>query len=418
MPIPSSSKASAGTSSQAGPKPPSPCEDLRAALRRLVPAAFPRPDVAVRLAGEIQVAGSLCDIVALLAQTGRSGTLIVSSADATRALAIERGELLGASTTAAAERIGEVLYRSGEISRDDIDEALMIAGIDGRFFGEVLVSLGRVNENMLEALLTRQAEEIFYSALRVEDGTFCFVDERLGVPLTAGPRPAVLSVLMEAARRMDEMLVYRESVASARHVPSQLPPATEAELSTELATIRDLCNGERSVAEIGREVGLLEFEVTQALLELVTKGMIEVLGPRVRSGEDIVGVFNDVLIEVHRRCDKLRRGDDLRRALDRYVSSSPELSALMHDVIPHDDGSLDVNRLLRNAGTARREAVVRRVLGGYVDFAVFHAGSLLPVSVAAELPATMARILQPLAASDPPPPVSGLMNRIPIALSG
>ena len=63
----------------------SPTEQLRAALRRLVPSAFPRADIVVRLAGEIQVAGSLCDIIALLAQTGRSGTLVVSSSEATRA---------------------------------------------------------------------------------------------------------------------------------------------------------------------------------------------------------------------------------------------------------------------------------------------------------------------------------------------
>src|SRR5687768_855152 len=93
-------------------------DEMRAALRRLAPTSL-KADVAVRLAGEIPVAGALCDIIALLAQTGRSGTLIVSSPDATRMIVIERGELMGASTTAATERIGEVLYRSGEISRDD-----------------------------------------------------------------------------------------------------------------------------------------------------------------------------------------------------------------------------------------------------------------------------------------------------------
>jgi hypothetical protein len=392
-------------------------EEMRAALRRLVPSSLRKPEVGVRLAGEIQVAGALCDIIALLAQTGRSGSLIVSSSDAVRTIVIERGELVGASTTAVSERIGEVLYRSGEISRDDIDEALMIAGIDGRLFGEVLVSLGRVNESMLESLLARQAEEIFYSALRIEDGTFCFVDERVVVPVTPGARPALIRVLMEAARRMDEMLLYRASVASARHVPSQLLSSADIELPSELATIRELCNGERTVAEIGREVGLLEFEVTEALHALVTKGLIEILAPRVRSSEDIVGVFNDALVEVHRRCDRLRRGDELRRALDRYAASIPELASLMHDVTPHDDGSLDCSRVLRNVGTTRRETAVRRLLGGYVDFAVFEAGSLLPSDVAAELPVTMARILKPLASSDAPP-VSVRVDRAPLALSG
>lgn len=128
-------------------------DELRAALRQLVPASLGHAEVPVRLAGEIHVAGALCDIVALLAQAGRTGTLIVASADAVRALSIERGELVGASTTAPAERIGEVLYRSGEIARDDIDEAAMVAALDGRLFGNALVSLGRIEEATLDTLL-------------------------------------------------------------------------------------------------------------------------------------------------------------------------------------------------------------------------------------------------------------------------
>jgi hypothetical protein len=352
------------------------------------------------LAGEIQNAGSLCDIVGLLAQSGRSGTLVVSSPEATRALAIERGELIGAATTAPSERIGEVLYRSGEISREDIDEAIMMSGIDGRFFGQTLVALGRVDEAMLDTLLARQAEEIFYAALRVDEGVFCFVDERLGVPLTATQRPPLLSVLMEGARRMDEMLVFREVIGSSRHIPARTPLDVD-DLGDELRAILELCDGVRSIADIGREVGLLEFEVTHSFHTLATRGLVEILGPRVRSSVDVIAIYNDVLTFVHRRCDRLRLGEDLRRALERFVACSPELLGLLHDVTPEDDGSLDSVRVLRNAGAARRETVVRRALGAYVDFAVFHAGSLLPSSAAAELPAMIARILQPLANSEP-----------------
>jgi hypothetical protein len=39
---------------------------------------------------------------------------------------------------------------------------------------------------------------------------------------------------------------------------------------------------------------------------------------------------------------------------------------------------------------------VKRALGGYVDFAVFQAGSLLPSSMAAGLPAVVASLLEAL----------------------
>ncbi len=389
-----------------------PMEELRAALRRLVPAGFPRGDVPVRLAGEIHVAGALCDIVALLAQSGRSGTLVVSTPDALRAIAIERGELMGASTTAACERLGEVMYRSGVLGRHEIDELVMTANIEGRLFGETVRTAGRIDEVTLDALLVRQAEEVVYAALRTDDGVFCFVEERLGVPCTASTRPSLGGLLMEAARRMDEMLMFRERVSSSRHVPSRsdAPPARTESVSPEAGAVLALADGSRSVEEIGRELGLLELDVTRELYELSLAGLVEIGSPRIRCPGDMIDIFNDALVDLHRRCDRLRCGDDLRRALRRYVATSADLAALFDGLAPHDDGSLDVPKVLRNAGIpvsdpraraggleyARREALVRSLVGGYVDFAVFHAGSLLPSTAAAELPQVAGRILEPL----------------------
>lgn len=380
--------------------PAGPASELRGALRRLVPSAWSERDLAVRLAGEIHVAGGLCDIVALLAQSGRSGTLVVASSETIRAVVFETGELVGAATTAAHERIGDMLYRSGEVARDDIEEATMLAALDGRRIGEVLVALGRVEIETLEQLLARQAEEIFYAALRVEDGVFCFVEERLDVALIAPERPSLQSLLMEGARRMDEMLVFRQRVGSSRHIPQRLNAVAleghGATIDDHLLTLLDLCDGVRCIADIGREVGLLEFEVTQAFYQLGTQGHVEFMGPRANSTADIITTYNEVLVEVHRLCDRVRRGDDVRRALERYVSRSAELSALLEDVLPHDDGSVDVGRILRNLGAGRRDSLVKRALGGYADFAVFHAGSLLPPALAAELPGIVTRLLEPL----------------------
>jgi hypothetical protein len=388
-----------------------PVAQLRSALRTLLAAGFRgaagalSEDVPVRLAGELHVAGALYDVVAMLAQAGRSGTLVVTSPEAVRALSIERGDLVSACTTAPNERIGEVLYRSGEIAREDIDEALMVSAIDGRRLGEVLVALGRASASSVDSRLERQAEEIFYAALRVDDGVFCFVDECIGAELADArrARSSLTSLLMEAARRMDEMLLFRERVPSSRHIPERasVVPPSGRELAPELAAVLDRCDGCRSVAEIGRAVGLLEFEVTQAIHRLAVEGRVEIAPPRVRGSEDIVAVFNDALVELHRRCDRLRCGDDLRRALDRYVACEEEMRALMRGVAPHDDGSLDASRLLRNAGSTRRDAIVKRALGGYLDFAAFHAGSLLPCSMAAELPARLARVFESLAGGEP-----------------
>ena len=71
----------------------------------------------VRLAGEVTAPGTLCDIVALVAQAGWNGELLVVSGDDTRSLFFEAGNILGAQTNVLGERLGQVLYRLGVLAR-------------------------------------------------------------------------------------------------------------------------------------------------------------------------------------------------------------------------------------------------------------------------------------------------------------
>jgi hypothetical protein len=184
---------------------------LRTSLRKLlelVPFGFGYrgADVPVSLAGEIRTAGALADILALLAQSGRAGTLIVEDAEGARALSVARGELVRASSTVPAERIGALVHRAIPITRDELDEASVLAAIDGRRLGEVLVSDGRIDAKRLDALLARQAEAIFHAALAVSEGAFCFVEEDIDAAARADDeRPSLIGLLMEGARRADEL---------------------------------------------------------------------------------------------------------------------------------------------------------------------------------------------------------------------
>src|SRR3954467_13626919 len=67
----------------------------------------------VRIAGEVTAPGALCDVIALLAQTGWRGELVVERDDEVRSVFFESGNVVGALTNVNAERIGAVLYRYG-----------------------------------------------------------------------------------------------------------------------------------------------------------------------------------------------------------------------------------------------------------------------------------------------------------------
>ncbi len=71
----------------------------------------------VRLAGEVTHPGALCDILALLAQTGWRGELVVFEGQISRSLLIDHGNVLGVTTSIDEERLGAVLYRFGVLSQ-------------------------------------------------------------------------------------------------------------------------------------------------------------------------------------------------------------------------------------------------------------------------------------------------------------
>src|SRR6187402_1433825 len=72
----------------------------------------------VRLSGEVTAPGALCDVLALLAQTGWRGELVVEDGDDVRSVFFDQGNVVGAITNVEAERLGSVLYRYGVIDSD------------------------------------------------------------------------------------------------------------------------------------------------------------------------------------------------------------------------------------------------------------------------------------------------------------
>src|SRR6187402_2152698 len=95
----------------------------------------------VRLSGEVTAAGTLCDILALVAQTGWRGELVVLDGEDTRSVFFEQGNVVGVVTSVEDERLGSVLYRFGVITEEQ--RALIVSSSQGgKRFGETAIELG------------------------------------------------------------------------------------------------------------------------------------------------------------------------------------------------------------------------------------------------------------------------------------
>lgn len=340
----------------------------------------------VRLAGEITAPSSLCDIVALVAQAGWRGELVVLDGEDERSIFFERGNVVGAVTNVAEERIGSVLYRFGAIDEEARDRVLR-AQAGGKRFGEVALELGILTQERLYQYISKQVEEIVFAALAVGDGTFFFLDgfddQRLVVRHTVGAN----GLLMDGIRRMDEMRFFREKIPSAQHVPVRTdrrgPPA-------ECARVYDAIDGVRSVEEIGRVSGLGEFETTKQLYTLVQSQHVSIHLPRVSGGPvAIVEAANGALRALFAAAEAGGRSGELRASLASFAVGAGVYDVLFRGAGPSEDGSFDPGTVaensLRVAAGADGVQMLKQMLHEYVSFALFSAGAALGAQAEAEL---------------------------------
>lgn len=353
-------------------------------------------DAVLKLAGEIRTPGALCDIVSLAAQSQWSGELIILAEIGTRSFYFDHGTVIHASTTVAEERLGETLYRFGVITREQLEQIVAVSNESGRRLGETAIELGVVPADQLYAMMARQVEEVFYSAVHVSEGSFYFFDrfdERNIIRrhnLNAG------GLLIEAARRMDEMRFFREKIPNDGYIPVPVPGKKPPD---DLADVFAKIDGARSIAEIGRAIGQLEFEVTRAVFQLISSGSAFVVAARPRGPEAIVETFNPALAAIHERCDAAGRGGELRSGLSSFATGGGIYDPLFMGAGPLHDGTLKPQRIANNIAALAGEdpdAWLVGLMNDYVGFALFQAESLLTREQQATLMAQVMEILKPV----------------------
>ncbi|MGO8998653.1 MAG: DUF4388 domain-containing protein, partial [Polyangiaceae bacterium] len=355
-------------------------------------------EVAVlKMAGEIRAPGAICDVVALAAQSSWTGEIVVLDAETQRSIFLDGGAVVGATTNVPSERLGETLYRFGVITRAQLEAAIASSAQTGKRLGETAVDLEFLSPEELFPMMARQVEEVFYAALRVGDGTYYVFDRYDETHLARRHNMAAGALLMEGARRMDEMRFFRERVPNDGYIPS--PKGGDKKPPEELAEVFAQCDGKRSIAEIGRRTGQLEFEVTRAAFQLLQGGFVTVAAPRPHGPIAIVEAFNPALIEIHRRCDAAGKGGELREALSRFATGALVFDPLFFGAGPHPEGSFAPERVSKNLAAVAGEdpdAWLVQTLEEYVGFALFQAGSLLPRETEAALAGQVAEVLKPV----------------------
>ena len=341
----------------------------------------------VRMAGEITAPAAMCDVIALLAQTGWKGELVVLDGETARTVFLEAGNIVGAQTTVDDERLGMVMYRFGAINAEQ-HEAAMSRVAEGSRFGEAVVALELMSQDKVYSFIGKQVEEIVYATFAVSDGTFFFLDGFDSSRLVSRHSISANMMLMDGVTRLDEMKFFRQKIPTADHVP--VPVEGAGEPAEEFKKTLSAVDGKLSIEEIGRHTGRGEFDTTKDLYALVQSKHVAIHPPRISGGpEAVVSTANSALRIIHQKADSAGKGTAVRDGLNSFAVGAGVYDILFRNAGPDEMGALVTGTVAENvaivAGGADPEEFLKQTLHEYVSFALFSAGSAMGSDAESEL---------------------------------
>jgi tetratricopeptide (TPR) repeat protein len=229
---------------------------------------------------------ALSDVFQLLDLSRKTGVLTITAEGRRRPAVVrfDRGAVTGAELGEAHERIGHLLLRAGKVTERHIESAREIQQRQpGRPLGEILVEVGAATADDVRRQLRFQIEEAVYALIQWKDGYFRFEEGPAPQPSAVHLRVPTESLLMEAARRVDEWSTLESKVPHMGVIPALVPDTPDGTMldlhPSEWEVLAEI-DGERTLKEISAAIGRGEFEVAKIVYGLVTAGIVEILEER------------------------------------------------------------------------------------------------------------------------------------------
>lgn len=339
----------------------------------------------VIISGEIASRTTLLEMLNVIASSGWRGDLRVISAGTERGMHIDAGIIKHAHSTHVDDRLGEVMYRLGAITREQVDSVLREV-TPTRRFGAVLLERGIVTREQLFELLQKQVEEIFFGTMLMSSGAFAFTSpDEASPPPPAAVHLPVHTLLLEGVQRIDEMALFRERIPHGKLVPERKPGLEAPSGLDESGTkVFGLIDGHRSVLDLAREAGVGEFEATKVVYHLLTTGAVTLhAGAKTAADKDEVRAlldgFNEILRDIFAALGKHGARDATLATLQTWLKNGTH-GTLIGDALT-TDGTLDtsaVAQAIAKASVDHPLEILHRSLHQLASFVLFTATMSLP----------------------------------------
>ena len=214
---------------------------------------------------------SLPEILQLVATTRKTGTLAIQNQNAIVMVYFKDGHISYAYGPQQTYHIGQLLKELEVLTAQQLEDAVKIQAESGTSarLGEILIDQKYISNSDLEAAVKTQIEELLYSLLSWQTGSFKFYENQLPTEEEITVRLSVENVILEGLRRFDEMNMAETALPDVDAVytiaASQAGRQREVAMPASEWNIMALADGHRTIKEIC-EISQIGYDETMVRL--------------------------------------------------------------------------------------------------------------------------------------------------------
>lgn len=223
---------------------------------------------------------TLPEIFQLLAMGRKSGTLGIQREDSIVMVYFKEGSIIYGYGPRQTYHLGQLLKDRGVLTAEQLEQAIRVQSHDDNThrLGAILISRGFIDRSDLESAVRQQVDELLYSLLSWENGSFKFYENQYPTDEEITVQVSVENVILEGLRRLDERNMAREALGDGNVVYALA--TTEAQRMRDVAlrgaewNVMTLVNGYRTVSDIVAASPMGHDETLRVMAQLKLAGMI------------------------------------------------------------------------------------------------------------------------------------------------
>jgi len=223
---------------------------------------------------------TLPEIFQLIAAGRKSGTLGIQKDDSIVMIYFDKGEILYGYGPRQTYHLGQLLREKGKLSNAQLEQAVSIQAKseNSKRLGEILIERGFIDRIDLQAVVTRQVEQLLYSLMAWKTGSFKFYENQYPTEEEITVKISVENVILEGLRRLDEANMVKDALPDTEAVyvisAAQGQRDRAVSMQAEEWNMMALVDGHRSLNEVAKLSGMPEEDALKKLAHLKLAGLI------------------------------------------------------------------------------------------------------------------------------------------------